>query len=34
LLAALAEGKSTADALALAYPHLLPEELDEEIANM
>jgi hypothetical protein len=33
LLKALAEGRSTADALAMAYPHLLPDEIDEELAN-
>ena len=33
LLGALAEGKSSAEALALAYPHILPDELDNEVAN-
>jgi hypothetical protein len=33
LLEALGAGLSTADALASAYPHLLPEELDEELSN-
>ena len=31
LLAALREGKSTEEALALAYPHILPEEWDDKL---
>jgi hypothetical protein len=33
LLQAFQQGKSTADALATAYPHLLPDELDEALAD-
>jgi hypothetical protein len=33
LLQALEQGKSTAEALTLAYPHLLPDELDEALSN-